>query len=529
MIRSCAARIDASRRLLQNGIASDSARVFLGSWSRRTFAALAAIIATAVACVPAVDAATGPQKQWDRIACFQDGLRQFDGEAERKLLADIAAARDAFSEHHDAPLFARDLAAAFRRSGIDLDKVDPQEAGERLGNRASTALIASEIDSWSFMRRIRLERLDCRPLANVARAIDPDPWRNSIRDQIDRREPDAISVLRGCASNTGELEKQPVQSLLLLALMLDDVGDGRNAASVVRVAARRFPENYWVWGLLGRLVGPGVQRPDLNEAANALAKAVAVSPCSFHAHARLSEAFESQKRIEEAIAEYRETIRLNPNFIEIYSKLAVLLVERNHVDEAIAALRACIGLNPGHAAPHRSLGAALVIRGDLDQGVVECREAIRLDPKYVPAYLNLGGALSRQGKSNEALGTFRDAPQIEPSVAEVHFAMGRELAVLKKGDEAAISFRRAIKLNPKLADVHSDLGMALRQAGKLDEALGALREATRCKPDDDRVHYRLGVVLFELKRVDEAIGEYRLSIQINPYVFWYHYRLANRA
>ena len=526
MIRSCAARFDDNGRSLPNRIATGSAPVNFGSWSRRALVALAAIVATAAVSVLAVDAASIPQQRRNGVPFFPDAPGQIDGDSERKLLGDLAAARDAFSEHHDPPLFARDLAAAFRRNGLDLDRVDPKVARERLGNRTSTALIASEIDSWSFMRRIRLERLDCRPLANVARAIDHDPWRNSVRDQIDRREADAISVLRRCASDTGALEKQPVQSLLLLALMLDDVGDGRNAASVVRVRSAKVSRE-----LLGvgsaRSVSPNRRAaPDPNEAANAFGKAVALRPSSFHAHAELGEAFESQKKFEEAIAEYRETIRLNPSFIEVYGKLAELLVATNRVDDAIAALRSCIRLNPGHAAPHSGLGGALVIRGDIEQGIAECREAIRLDPNYVFAYLNLAGALSRQGKTDAALEAIRDALQIDPSVAEVHFAMGRELAVLKKGDEAAISFRRAIKLNPKLPDVHSELGMALRQAGKLEEALGALREATRRKPDDDQAHYRLGVVLYELKRLDEAIAEYRAAIRIKSDVAWYHYRLA---
>ncbi len=488
---------------------------------------LGLVLAAVIPAAGIANAADVPAERKARCLVSAFEVSRPDGEAERRLVADLAAARSALDEHYDAPLFAKDLAAAFRRYGLDLDKVDPKIAGERLGNRPSTALIASEIDNWSFMRRIRLEPLDCRPLANVARAIDPDRWRNSVRDQLDRREADAVGVLRRCAADAQAMEKQPVQSLLLLALMLDDVGDGGIAASVVNVAARRFPQSYGVWDLVGYFHGSESQAPDPKQAADAFAKAVALRPRSFHAHAMLGESLDAQNKLDGAIAEYRKAIRLNPTFIEAYGDLANLLVRTNHVDEAVAGLRECIRIDPEVAWAHSSLGSALALQGHLDQGAAECREALRLEPNCVPGYLNLGSVLARQGKSNEAIAALREAIGLDPSFPQAHAALGRQLAAIGKVEEGVVSLRRAISLDPRRADVHSDLGMALRQAGKLEAAAGALREAVRHKGEDDQAHYRLGVVLFELKRLDEAVAQLRAAVRINPEEFWYHFTLAN--
>ena len=84
---------------------------------------------------------------------MRNDLGRLDGEAERDLLLDLAAGWEAFGEDQDSPLFAGVVAAAFWNYGIDLEHTDPEFVGKVLGNRASTAVIASQIDYWSFMRR----------------------------------------------------------------------------------------------------------------------------------------------------------------------------------------------------------------------------------------------------------------------------------------------------------------------------------------------------------------------------------------
>ena len=167
MLRSCAAQLTDIRS--KNCCpAVDPAR------ATRMSPLATAIVVIAFAATAAA-ACNDPREHSPGEPWLPNSVGQLDGEAERILLADLAAARDAHADHGDPAQFSRDLAAAFGRYGLDLDTVDPQVVGARLGNRASTAQIASEIDHWSFIRRMRLERLDCRALANAARAIDLDP------------------------------------------------------------------------------------------------------------------------------------------------------------------------------------------------------------------------------------------------------------------------------------------------------------------------------------------------------------------
>ena len=67
--------------------------------------------------------------------------------------------------------------------------------------------------------------------------------------------------------------------------------------------------------------------------------------------------------------------------------LGWVFAEKGAVDEAIARYRQAIRLRPGYAPAHSNLGAALLQKGLLDDGIAACREAIRLKPDDATAVL----------------------------------------------------------------------------------------------------------------------------------------------
>ena len=116
--------------------------------------------------------------------------------ADRKLLADLEHALDRFAEHFDDLRLDRELATAFRVFGIDLENVPPKVAGAELAGRPATPEIAAVLDEWGRIRRTRLNVSTWVRLVETARKADPDPWRNSIRDQYGRSAAESLPVLR---------------------------------------------------------------------------------------------------------------------------------------------------------------------------------------------------------------------------------------------------------------------------------------------------------------------------------------------
>ena len=69
------------------------------------------------------------------------------------------------------------------------------------------------------------------------------------------------------------------------------------------------------------------------------------------------------------------------------------------LEEAIAEYREALRLKPDYPEAHANLGNALKDQGKLDEAITECREALRLKPDYAEAHYNLGNALSQPGKA----------------------------------------------------------------------------------------------------------------------------------
>ncbi len=81
-----------------------------------------------------------------------------------------------------------------------------------------------------------------------------------------------------------------------------------------------------------------------------------------------------------ALAEFREAVRLNPNDVEARVHIGVVLMDENEVDDAIKQLHAAIQLDPDHAVGHLNLGLALMRKDDLENAIAEFRKAIQIRP-----------------------------------------------------------------------------------------------------------------------------------------------------
>ena len=88
-----------------------------------------------------------------------------NGEVEQKLLLDLESAWDAFADHADRHRLDREFAAALDAYGVNLQKVEPREAGAHLAGYKSTPQIAAVIDMWSQMRKTRLKVATWRPFS----------------------------------------------------------------------------------------------------------------------------------------------------------------------------------------------------------------------------------------------------------------------------------------------------------------------------------------------------------------------------
>jgi tetratricopeptide (TPR) repeat protein len=158
------------------------------------------------------------------------------------------------------------------------------------------------------------------------------------------------------------------------------------------------------------------------------------------------------------------------------------LGQQGRPEEAMAQYREALRLNPGYVNAHNNLGLTLVQLGQTDDAIAEYREALRLDPNRSNAHINLGDALAQEGRLQEAIDEFREAIRVDPASAEAHYDLGKALAPQGRIDDAIAEYREAVRIDPDYADAQNNLGIALAGKGQVGEAISHLEYALALDP-----------------------------------------------
>jgi tetratricopeptide (TPR) repeat protein len=180
------------------------------------------------------------------------------------------------------------------------------------------------------------------------------------------------------------------------------------------------------------------------------------------------------------------------------------------VDDALAEFREAIRLQPDHAAAHSEVGAILCdFKHDYDAAISEFRTAIRLEPDDPDPHYGLGNALSHRGKLEEALAQYREVLRLKPGNAEVRETLGMTLAHLAKHQQAVAEYREAIRLQPDRTSAHYHLARSLQSVRQEDGAMAEYLLAIRLAPDFAEAHCNLAELLRRHGRYAESLDEYK--------------------
>jgi tetratricopeptide (TPR) repeat protein len=190
----------------------------------------------------------------------------------------------------------------------------------------------------------------------------------------------------------------------------------------------------------------------------------------------------NQDKLDEAIAEFKEAIRINPNYACAYCRLGATYSAKRELDSAIAAYEKAIEMKPGCADVHYCLGNAYKHERMLDDAIVAYREAIRLKPDHANAHHFLGHV-------------YFDGDMLDEAIAE---------------------WRETIELTPDDARLYKDLRSAYFKAGRLDELIEEAKRRLETDASDARVHYLLALALAEKWETEQAVESFRKAIELDP-------------
>ena len=214
-----------------------------------------------------------------------------------------------------------------------------------------------------------------------------------------------------------------------------------------------------------------------------------------------------------------DVVRQNPKHYRGLDNLGVALSRAGKLDEAIARYRQAIRLKPSYASAYCNLGVALAKKpGKLDEAIACYIQAIRLRKDYAEAYCSLAAALTRQGKYAQAEAACRKALQLRPNYATAHGALAEVLERTNRPLQAEKHYLQVLRLqpdHPKRFDAHASAARLAAMRGDYRAAAEHYRAALKAKPDGHRAQNNLAWLLAtcpdeSLRNGDEAV---RLALE----------------
>lgn len=236
--------------------------------------------------------------------------------------------------------------------------------------------------------------------------------------------------------------------------------------------------------------------------------------------------FAKEHKLIEAVASYRQAIKLNPNFSWSYHNLGETLAKIKAFDEAIINYRQAITLNPNSSWFHYSLATALTKQGNIDEALTCYQKAIALKPNQnliqkklehiYKDYYNLAEKLLQEGNLEGAIANYEKAIEQNPNFAWSYFGLGKALQQQEKVEEAIASYQKAINLNPNISDFYHWQGEALTKQGQLEKAIASYQAALKLTPNAAHCHRGLGYALYKKGELNEAIAFLKKSTELSP-------------
>lgn len=254
-------------------------------------------------------------------------------------------------------------------------------------------------------------------------------------------------------------------------------GDFRAAEDAYRRILRHEPRRARVWFALG-LVCQTERR--LSEAVAYFRQALDIEPQEGEGYFHLGNALLQQEDWAAAGDAYRRCLESLPGHVESLVNLGFVLGEQQRHAEAENCYRQALAQQPDLAEIHQNLGNTLREQGRLDEAVDRYHEALRLRPNYAKAHVNLGVALVSLGQIGSSIEHLQRGVEIDPEFAEAHNSLGAAVSVERRFDEALACYQRAIDLKPDYADAHWNRSLVWLLRGDFARGWPAYEWRWRC-------------------------------------------------
>jgi tetratricopeptide (TPR) repeat protein len=275
-------------------------------------------------------------------------------------------------------------------------------------------------------------------------------------------------------------------------------------------------------------------------------------------HIAMGGAYLERNRLQDALREFTEALRLDPRRPEVHAIQGLLDSQvPGRARAAGSALQAAAALAPGDPTHAYLLARHLADVGPADAAATAFEQFLQvaraapagagalqpftnlglvaevpaIEPFFPPAAYAEGFGLLQEGRYEEATMALRAAAALDPLArfVAIDSALARQASSsLRSGAtaQAVDAFAAIVRLAPSSGEAHRLLGLAYAAHERLDTAVRELSTAVSLSPADERTHLALAGVLFEQGRFPDAARALRDTLAAIPGSGRAHYTLG---
>jgi tetratricopeptide (TPR) repeat protein len=210
-------------------------------------------------------------------------------------------------------------------------------------------------------------------------------------------------------------------------------------------------------------------------------------------------------QVDEAIAQYQETLRRAPDYAPARKTLGLIANHRFRAELEFS--QAALAAHPADPAAQVSFAQLLADMGRRDDAIIHYQQALRLDPSNASAHYNLANLLAEYGRDDEALSHYTAAARLAPNDPHIQINLGNLFLKQAHWDKAIAAYAEALRIDPTAFEAHNNIAIAFANRGDLAQATAHFREAARLSPQQPEIHTELAEVLDRQGLHNEALLE----------------------
>jgi tetratricopeptide (TPR) repeat protein len=309
------------------------------------------------------------------------------------------------------------------------------------------------------------------PHLRAALKLQSTLWKiQALLGIAEKRAGDVTSALPDLEKSFANLKEQKIRTETGMELIdtYSNTGDLPKAVPIISTLRDLDPTNVELIYTAYRIDS------DLSDEARL--SLIVVAPNSARVHQMMAHELARQGNTDEAIANYREALKIDPNTSGLHFELAEMLnsssVPGGH-EEAEKQYHAALAVNPNDEKAECKLGDLAALRGDQNAAAEHYERALKLQPNDSDAIIGLAKTLMTLNQPDKALPLLEQAVKIDPTNAVAHFRLSTLYRKMGRTDDAnreLAEYQKFKAMKEKLRDTYRQMRLQPDKKEQEDDA-----------------------------------------------------------